>query len=113
MSKDLKFHVFETKTSKDINKFITLQAAVTKIKNGDNYKQFIDVIRKEGKNSPLYETILNSRECIVWNTNSNVSKPGDKKILQGLVWMQKSDMTPEAIIQATQLLKTLKFVVAT
>jgi hypothetical protein len=87
---DIKFHVFETRKSKTMKKFMGLTAIINKIKKGDIYTPFIEGIRKVEKDSPLYESIENGRECIIWNATSSISKNNDKRIMKGIIHLEKA-----------------------
>ena len=49
MIKQIQFHVSETRTRKEVNKFMTLADIVNKIQNGDAYTAFIEAFRAEEK----------------------------------------------------------------
>jgi hypothetical protein len=110
---DIKFHVFETRTSKAMKKFMGLTAIVNKIKRGDAYTPFIEAIRKVEKDTPLYESIENGRECIIWNATSGISKNNDKRIMKGIIHLEKRNIS-EALMQASKsLLKGMGYVIST
>ena len=111
MIKEIQFHVFETKTRKEVNKFMRLSNIINKIKQGDEYTDFIRAARAGQVDMTYYQAFESQRECILWNANSVFSKTADKKVMLGLVHMHKDNMDEVLIGSFKGILKTLDCVV--
>ncbi len=112
MNQNLKFHVFETRTSNKIGRFMGLNAIFNKIQKGDHYTEAIEAIRNKGRKHPDYENIIDGRESITWNACSEISKSSDTKAMQGILHMCKDDCDANMLKTYIEVVKQTSFVIA-